>query len=117
MLGGIFPRKADKSVEPASDRMRERLVINKEKLALASARMRERTAAIERSRKPIKVVPIRPTRWTEKLFVSGKKCESYTILELSNIMRKYGEQPAGMSKGQLCDSLKNIYLQLKNNNE
>lgn len=110
-VSGIFPRTGLGAERAA--------VVNKEKLAAASARMRERRAEIERARKPIKVIPVRPTRWTEKLFSTprAKKCESYTVLELSKIMRKYGEQPAGMSKGQLCDRLRNIHQQLKNNDE
>jgi hypothetical protein len=61
-------------------------------------------------------VPIRPTRWTDTLFVSGKKCASYTKLELSKLMRKYGEDPVGKSQAQMCDKLEQIYLSLKNSN-
>jgi len=107
---GIFPKKAESS---------NPVVINKEKLALASARMRERRAAIERERKPVKVIPARPIRWTEKMFTTprAKKCTSYTKLELSKLVRKYGDDPVGMSQAQMCEHLERIYMSLKNNNE
>jgi len=107
MINVFGPVNAPKAPVPKPD---------ERKLEEALVKFRLGQVKREALRRSVQEVSVRPTQWSERLFVTGKDCSQYTIAELQKILRKYVPDVVMSkynTKDKLCDKLEQVKISLR----